>query len=144
MQPPRKPLDRVLCLIEGYPSVFGGQEVESSRAANSLRMRRWMTAYPGTWFIVGDARAGTGDNAGGMRRRGYESAEYDGATYARIPHRDGLPIEAVVARRKPWHHLGDKLPELKADRFGWSGDEMTDALATAKAWLFPIEGIQAA
>jgi len=144
MQPHSKRLDRVLCLIEGYPSNFGGVEVESSKAAVSQRMSRELNAAPGTWFIVGDRRAGTGARVDSMRARGYEAAEVNAAVYARVPHPSGLPIESVVPKQLPWLHMVDKLPTLTADRFGWSTNELTDALATARAWLFPTEGMQAA
>jgi hypothetical protein len=147
MQQHSGPQERILSLLEGYPSNFGGVEIAGSKLAHTEYIARMMHSRPGHWFLVGhrpnNGGARLGVDGSTARRQGYEMAEVNCNVYARVPHPSGLPIEALVTRRKPWNHH-DKLPELTADRFGWSRGEMSDAMATARAWLFPIEGIAAA
>ena len=137
---------RILCLIDGYQSVFGGELDAGSKQANASRMEREMRARPGQWFLVGQSgKSGgvftrIGARASDLRGRGFEAVEIDGKHLARVPHKSGVPIESLVTRRKP-PTAADALPSVKSDRFGWSRDELNNATATAKAWLFPIEGI---
>ena len=138
---------RILCLLEGYPSTFGGAEVPGSSAATTEYIRHVLNERPGHWFLIGH-RQGLGSTATGVdastaRKQGYEVETVNCKTYARVPHPSGLPIEALVTRRKPWNHA-DEPPKLIADRFGWSRGELNEAMATARAWLFPTEGIAAA
>lgn len=147
MQQHSGPQKRILNLIEGYPSTFGGVDVAGSSAATTEYISRVLHERPGDWFLIGyrigSSGASIGVEANTARKQGYEVECISRNIYARVPHPDGLPIEALVTRRKPWT-LGDRLPELTADRFGWSRGEMNDAMATARAWLFPTEGIAAA
>jgi len=140
--------ERILCLLEGYPSTFGGVEVPGSSAAKTEYISHVLHQRPGHWFLVGhrpadNDRAVTGVDAGTARKQGYEVECINHHIYARVPHPSGLPIEALVTRRKAWHH-SDALPEVTPDRFGWSRGELNEAMATARAWLFPTEGIAAA
>jgi hypothetical protein len=146
MQQHSGPQKRILCLLEGYPSTFGGVEVAGSPAANSEYISHVLNQRPGHWFLVGYRRGSsntsTGVDANTARKQGYEVECIARHIYARVPHPSGLPIESLVTRRKPWT-LGDKLPEVTADKFGWSRGELNEAMATARAWLFPTEGIAA-
>jgi hypothetical protein len=83
-----------------------------------------------------------GARAFDLKARGYEVAGVDGKQYARVPHPSGVPISSLVTKTRPLT-AADALPEVKAIHFGWSQDELRQAAATARAWLFPIEGIAA-
>jgi hypothetical protein len=145
MQQHSGPQTRILGLTEGYSATFGGDDVEGSGLAHGQYVARALNAWPGHWFVVGHrlrggARRGFGSS--NARRNGYECKEVNGKVYARVPHPDGVPLEQLVTKRRPWD-VGDALPELKADKFGWSRGELNEAMATARAWLFPTEGIAA-
>lgn len=137
--------ERVLCLIDGYPALFGGVNDEGTKQAQIARIDRVLKSRPGHWYLVGhrSTRRSEGSEPRTMRDAGFEVEVVNGDVYARVPHPDGRPLSELVAKRQPWT-FGDKLPELAVDGFGWSRNELNQAMATARAWLFPTEGIAAA
>jgi hypothetical protein len=149
MQPHSTPQKRILCLINGYPTCFGGVETYGSDMAHSVLIARELKARPGHWFLVGKMtkvngrEVKVGSEPVDMRRRGYEAARVDGHIYARTPHESGVPLNALVTKQ-PTYLAMEKLPELTVSTFGWSKNELKNATATAHAWLFETEGIAAA
>lgn len=147
MQQP-KPSDRILSLIEGYPSLFGSDGEVKASNAHQKWVRKMMNSRPGQWFLVGDEayvnrlRKRSGMAATELRKYGFEVEKVNDKVYARAPHPLGRPITDLVEQRPP-KNRHDALPELADVRFGWTADEMSKALATARAWLFPVEGIAA-
>jgi hypothetical protein len=134
---------RILGLVDGYPPMSGSTGIEGMQSEQSEYIARALNARPGHWFLVGQRLPGgqrRGIGTSNTRRCGYEGKEVNGNVYARVPHPDGVPLESLVTRRKPWSS-GDALPALAADKFGWSRGELNDAMAMARAWLFPTEGI---
>ena len=138
----------ILCLIDGYPA-SQSEGREGSGITEGMKQRlALLDRYPGRWALVATEvqRDGVkelaGTRASTFAKYGYETATVNCKTYARKPHPDGLPIEALVkkAEVRPY----EPLPAIKQNSFGWSRDEINNALATARAWLFPTEGIQAA
>lgn len=142
-QPKQK---RILSLIDSYPSTYGGEFDAGSVRDNARRTDIALASRPGHWFLIGENGKGsvqaTGARTSDVRSRGYEAVELNGRHYARIAHPSGVSIEALVTKL-PYTKPTDRLPVLARD-FAWSRDELNDALATARAWLFPIEGNQAA
>lgn len=148
MQQRSNPADRVLCLIDGYLSTGGDGEV-TDKVANMARLRRMMHERPGHWCLVGELRYVnrremlTGADATVLRKQGFEVETVNRKIYARAPHPSGRPLSDLV-ERKPQARRGDAIPELAPASFGWSRDELSNAIATAHAWLFPESEIQAA
>ena len=146
MKPPRGRQQRILGLIDGYQSIFGGDA--GSRRQNLSRVIAEMRKRPGHWFLVGQrSRAQgisvkVGATADDLKRHGSETSEVDGKLYARFPHKSGVLLESLLSRPSKRLQI-TPLPAVESDRFGWSRDELNNATATAKAWLFPIEGIAA-
>lgn len=146
MQQQPKPLPPILCLIDGYPgSVFEGREASGMTDGMKQRLAI-LDRNPGRWALVhsvvygngGEVHAGTKPQF--WRKLGYEVETINCDTYARRPHPNGRPLSDFVTRQE----RKEPLPKLRPAQFGWSRDEINSALATAKTWLFPIEGIQAA
>ena len=148
MKQPSGRQQRILGLVDGYPAAFGGESDDGSIRAGASRNLREMRKRPGHWFLVGQRRrvdgrtVKTGSMAADLRQRGVEAVEVDGKQYARVPGKCGVAIEALVTKQ-PAPLPSDALPEVTRDRFGWSQNELANAAATARAWLFPIEGIAA-
>ncbi len=139
--------ERVLCLIDGYPSHVQEGREGSGAGPSMERKLRMLDRYPGRWILVAERIKGTGGvrvgtGAENFAKYGYETATANKRTYARAPHPSGLPLESVVTKL-PRRHI-DPLPAVESDEFGWSATEMNNAIATARSWLFPIEGTQAA
>jgi hypothetical protein len=135
-----------LCLIDGYQgSIQEGRE-GSGITEGMKRKLAILDKHPGRWALVHEEGGPRGNRfyvgtAGpNFAKYGCEIATVNGKTYARRPHPSGLPIESLVTKRAP----AEPLPVIKPNSFGWSRDEINNALATARAWLFPTEGIQAA
>ena len=148
-QAAEKPRQAVLCLIDGYlGSVQEGKDGSFGMTEGMKRKLQLLDRYPGRWALVGtefsqDGRKElVGTQARSFAKYGYETATLGGKIYARKSHPDGLPIEAVVEKAPKRYY--EPLPAVQPDSFGWSPAEIKNALATAKAWLFPTEGIQAA
>jgi hypothetical protein len=148
MQQQSKPLAAILCLIDGYTGSPYENREGNGITEGMKRKLQLLDRYPGRWALVGtelwkDGRRDVvGTQARSFAKYGYETATVNSRVYARKPHPDGLPIEVVV--KKMPKRLYEPLPAVEPDRFGWSKAELSNALATAKAWLFPTEGIQAA
>lgn len=143
-----RPQHAVMGLIDGYLSgVMVGRIGPFGLSPHVLKAMEQLDKHPGRWGLI-FVKAQPGYEAAGMydksfSRAGYELVTVNGKTYARKPHPSGLPIDAVVTRQKP-RVPSDALPAVTPDVFGWSANELHHALATAKSWLFPIEGTQAA
>jgi ethanolamine utilization protein EutQ (cupin superfamily) len=148
MQQPSKPAERILCLIEGYPSAFGGDGEVKADHAHQKWVRKMMSEQPGRWFLVGEVvyvnrvRKRLGREPVELRKLGFEAEQVSHKVYARAPHPDGVPLSDLVTRAEP-RTRSDALPEVADVRFGWTADEMSNAIATARAWLFPTKGIAA-
>lgn len=148
MQQQPKPAQRILCLIDGYlGNINEGREGAVGKSPDMERKLALLDRYPGRWALVGSeiirggVRVSVGTKGRTYARYGYETASANGKTYARRPHPDGVPLSALVKSVRP--KQPEPLPVVQPDEFGWSRDEINNALATAKAWLFPTEGIQA-
>jgi hypothetical protein len=143
-----KPPQPVLCLLDGYPGSLYENREGNGITEGMKRKLQLLDRYPGRWALVGtelwkDGRRDiVGTQARSFAKYGYETATVNSRVYARRAHPDGLPIEAVV--KKMPKRLYEPLPAVQPDSFGWSRAEINNALATARAWLFPTEGIQAA
>lgn len=148
MQQRSNPAGAVLCLIDGYLSTGGDGEV-TDKIASATRVRRMMHQRAGRWCLVGELRyvnrrpVAVGADQTILRKQGFEVEVVNRKIYARAPHPSGRPLSDFV-ERKPQARRGDALPELAPAAFGWSRDELSNAIATAHAWLFPETGIQAA
>jgi hypothetical protein len=147
MQQQRRPLPAILCLIDGYQgSLFEGRE-GSGVTEGMKRKLELLDRYPGRWAIVSEdgrrdgERFLAGTSGRDFAKYGCEVVTVNRKTYARRPHPSGLPIDAYVSKHRVTR---EPLPIVEQNRFGWSATELSNALATAKAWLFPTEGIQAA
>ncbi len=141
--------EAILCLIDGYPShSLEGREGSFGAGPAMEGKMRMLDQYAGRWMLVSErirvagelVRVGTA--AENFVSRGYETAIVNNKTYARHPHPGGLPIDSVVTKL-PRRHV-DPLPVVESDEFEWSANELHNAIATARSWLFPIEGTQAA
>lgn len=148
MQQPNSRSERILGLIDGYPELFGGNGEVMNSVARQQWVRKTMDESPGRWFVVGEVRhvnrrrVSVGPHPYILRGYGYEVEIANSKVYARAPHPSGRPLSDYVDIAPP-KRPSDAPPELTSDKFGWSGSEIQDALATARAWLFPIEGIAA-
>lgn len=142
MLPYSGPQKRILSLIDGYQASFGYQQ------ANGQRMDAALYSRPGHWFLVGrrwvtnGVDYTVGSPATDLKRRGFETAVVNNNHYARVSTSDGKPLTDFVTRQPPYNPQSAP-QQLKSDSFGWSSTELSSALATARAWLFPIEGIAA-
>lgn len=145
MKQPSSRQERILSLIDGYQSDFGGEFDAGSKQGQLSRIVRELHRWPGHWFLVGQisrrggAKATAGARAVDLKRHGCETAEVDGKQYARIPG-EGVPLMSLVTRPEK-RQMHERLPAVASDKFGWSRNELANAKATARAWLFPIEGI---
>jgi hypothetical protein len=138
----------ILCLIDGYlGSLHEGRIGKGSMTPGQERKLALLDRYPGRWAVVhARERAGDGYNNIGTHgpefvKHGYEVAVANGKTYARRPHPSGRPLSDFVTKMPAKRF--DPMPAVESDEFGWSRDELANAAATARAWLFPIEGIAA-
>lgn len=154
MQRPSKPSQRILCLIDGYPSESGmqGSEGDLSRLGPVLlNVMQQLDKRPGRWAVVHeklvDPITGVEQRRGVepdvLRKHGYEVARLNRKGYARRPLEGAPPLSDLVARKPPLAPITG-YPEVTPDEFGWTRDEIKQALATAKSWLFPLEGEQIA
>lgn len=143
-------LPPILCLIDGYPGhIQEGREGSGSGVMAEGTKRKLMAidSRPGRWALIGErgleGKASSGLEGAKFKRLGYEVQTLNGKTYARKPSPDGRPLTDWVT---PTVLLvpDAPLPMVEPDEFGWSPTEINNALATARAWLFPIEGNLAA
>jgi hypothetical protein len=154
MQRPDKPSQRILFLIDGYPSESGMQGSEGDLGRLGPVMHNVMTQldrWPGRWAVVRElivdpitgARHERGIPVERLEQQGYEVARLNRKGYARKPLKGAPPLSDLVAKKPALAPIVG-YPEVTPDEFGWTRDEINDALATAKSWLFPTEGTQAA
>jgi len=141
-----KPARPVLCLIDGYLGAIQEGRVGKGLAPHIIHAMKMLDRYPGRWAII-RSRSKTegfdyGMKADVFKAHGYEVSCLNGNTYVRRAHRSGIPLDATVTRLP--RRMPCPLPAVENDEFGWSPAEINNALATARAWLFPIEGNLAA
>jgi hypothetical protein len=119
--------------------------------AASQHVAGWLNANPGRWAVVRElivdpitgARHERGIPVERLEQQGYEVARLNRKGYARKPLKGAPPLSDLVAKKPALAPIVG-YPEVTPDEFGWTRDEINDALATAKSWLFPTEGTQAA
>lgn len=150
MPPRSKPSQRILCLVDGYPSESGmqGSEGEPNRLGPVLlNVMHHLDRWPGRWAVVHEilvdpitgAEQQRGIVAAALIKQGYECKRLNRKTYARKPAEGAPELTDLVARKPPLAPITG-YPEVTPDEFGWTRDEINQALATAKSWLFPLEG----
>ena len=137
---PTAPPYSIMTLIEVLSGNLMEQHGETAEAI--VKANGWLEANPGRWFLVGElqpelAMGGRppciGMDMATARRFGFESETRNNKVYARLANSDGLPLDALVAKRVK---RTDPLPKLERDVFNWSPSELREAAHTAAHWLF--------
>lgn len=123
-------------LIDPYRSTHFNQEVDDFDSLG--RAKAWLHAHPGRW---GALRTGV---VSGGKYPGLEVRQrlVDGTTYvfARVRHPEGESLDEALARTGPFV-MGvppKDLPKLERDKFGWTPEELADAVWLARENLFPV------
>lgn len=119
-------------------------------AAAAARVLQWADTHPGRWcmFFAEGQGVCRDSMAKHARRAGTytitEIKEFKGPerkVFLRLDHPEGEPLKQALQRPGSPRFPVRDLPELERSEFNWTAEELADATALARQWLWPVRAL---
>lgn len=109
---------------------------EESRAS-ILEVKKWMRDHPGRWVMFGEGEMGVSRANFEMEFEVRQKSDVYGLArvFARKRHPKGESLERALARTTGLGRYPADLPDLEPDPFGWTQEELDDAVRASKEML---------